>query len=84
MKSPVLRRLSRLFKRSQRPLLLPGEKGIIVMPTSTEAVDVARLAPQGLPAPAPRCGPWVDRADGSSVCQKCGDVDYPGTGPMGF
>lgn len=32
----------------------------------------------------PRCGPWIERGDGSVVCEKCGDVDYPGTGPMGF
>jgi hypothetical protein len=33
----------------------------------------------------PRCGPWVEREDGATVCQKCGDVDWPnGSGPFGF
>jgi hypothetical protein len=49
---------------------------------------IAEGLPQNLPDPGqrePRCGPWDEQPDGSIVCRKCGDVDYPdGSGPMGF
>jgi len=54
----MLRKLPKLFKRSPRPLLLPGEKGIIVMPTSTEPLDVPNLAPPGPPTKSPERN-WI-------------------------
>lgn len=50
------------------------------MPDETgDALPDHSALPGRLPDPAKRtlrCGPWEDRPDGSSVCQKCGRVDF--------
>jgi hypothetical protein len=49
------------------------------------AQHTGRILPTTQAGPLePRCGPWDEQEDGSFICRKCGDIDWPGSGPMGF
>jgi hypothetical protein len=55
-------------------------------PNLTKAIEEGRVKPTPEPPRVPRCGPWDEQPDGSSICRKCGDVEPagPSGGPFGF